>query len=138
MATTASQVLTDGYFVTNYQATTTGYYHIMFGGTERGSKTTRMVTVEQTGRGGSNLYRHDVSHDLGMNWEAESPAHFDAWLAEQIPFAAATMRALGFEDFAEVVEARGTVTPTEWQDIVCMAICEAIESRQIPAPRRKP
>lgn len=131
MATT-TQVLTDGYFVTNFEATSTGYYHLMLAGSDKDG-TTRMVSVEQSGQGGCNLYRYEVSSDMGMNWHADTAAHFDAWLATNADMAITTMTELGFEDLAAAVQNRDS----EWQDIVIMAICDAIETRKIPAPRKQ-
>jgi hypothetical protein len=129
MSKLAAPVLTQGYFVTSYEATSTGYYQVVLGSEKDG--TSRMVTVEQSGQGGSNVYHYEVSTDHGRNWVGDSPTHFEAWLAEQIPFAAATMRELDFDDLAVLAEERSM----EWPDIVVMAICDGVEMRRIPVAK---
>lgn len=116
-----TDILTPAFIITNVETTSTGYYFVEFVSADG----TRMASATQEGRGGSNLYQYGLKADGEWGWDTAEA--FNAWLAENADYAIENMKELDFADLAAVVERR----EMDWQDIVVMAILDAVDMRKV-------
>lgn len=93
------------YSVTDYQATPSGYYRLMFRSTDG-----HVVIVTQDGRGGCNTYTNRTDA-------------FDKWVEDNALMAATFYRRIDLEWAAQVIADR----EFEWEDSVVRAIADMIE-----------